>query len=109
MTPPVKPDFSKTQIVDEVTARLEEREAKTPHHRHIEDLGFVVAILVTLIYALAEAARRIGWCHGDCTKDPGIPWVTLTLAGMCILPKMIGRASTGRIWEFVGSRFGSKS
>lgn len=109
MTEPMKPDFSKTQFVDAVAAKIEEREQKTPRHRHIEDIGFLVAIAMTLLYGLAETARRIGLCHGDCSKDPGIPWVTLTMAFMCILPKMLGRVTAGRVWEVVGARFGGKS
>lgn len=101
-------DLSDTQIIERVEARLEEKEAKTPRHRYIEDIGFICAIFLGMTYGLAESARRVGWCHGDCTKDPGFPWVTITFAAMCILPKMLGRATSGKIWELAASRFGGK-
>jgi hypothetical protein len=67
--------------------------------RRLEDWGMGAAIAVGCLAALA----RIGvnsWCSvRPCPAyRPGFPWELWLLMGMLVLPKVLGRATAGRIW-----------
>lgn len=74
--------------------------------RLLEDIGFVVGLLLASLYCVAESLARVGFRLG--TSDPitGIPWVTLAMVGLCIGPKMIGRATMGTVWTSIAAKFG---
>lgn len=77
-----------------------------PRSRLIEDVGFVVGLVLASVYCLAEALARVGFRLGTSEPITGVPWVTLAIVFLCIAPKMIGRVSAGRAWEFIASRVG---
>lgn len=98
MTPPVKPDLSDTQV-----ARIADvMESRTPadrsHSRMVEDIGFGVGVIMALVYGSLEALRSVGWSLGKCEVTPGLPWVTIIMVTLCVAPKMLGRATAGKVW-----------
>lgn len=107
MTNP-KPDLSATQI-ERVAVAIEQRAPANPRHRWLEDLGFIIAILMMITYGAAETLSSLGWRLGTCAVETRIPWVTLALAFMCILPKTVGRATTGKLWDAIAGRLGAKT
>lgn len=67
--------------------------------RTIENVGFLAAVLIAVLYGLAEAASRVGVSLGECGHSHGIPWGLAIISGALVLPKTVGRATAGRIWE----------
>ena len=64
----------------------------------------IVAILVSAAAALLKLGIY-GYCSikGTCALyQPGFPTEVWLLMGMLVLPKTIGRASAGRVWEKLG-------
>jgi hypothetical protein len=102
-------NLSETQIIERVEARMEQRESRTPHSRLIEDIGFIVGIVQAMLYGTLEALRHSGVVFGKCEAETGFPWITVIIFIGCVLPKTVGRATTGKIWEFAAGRLGAKS
>lgn len=75
--------------------------------RGVEDVGFLVAILLVLLYGAAEAAAHVGLVRpvpaGATCPPPvhSLPWALVLSVFALVLPKTIGRASAGRIWELL--------
>lgn len=75
--------------------------------RLIEDLGFVVAVLIGGLYAGVEALVAGGILKTDCLER-AFPWgVTMVIAALA-LPKTLGRSTAGRVWEIIAGLFGGK-
>jgi hypothetical protein len=53
---------------------------------------------------------RLGIAFGPCVShDHGFPWGQLVTGAILVLPKTVGRATSGRIWEKIaGIMPGSK-
>lgn len=75
-----------------------ERPASSWRSRLIED---GLAVLGGIIAAAYVVGVEI-WPHvkgtASCASH-GIPWGVVIVVGACVLPKTVGRASAGRIWE----------
>lgn len=71
--------------------------------RFLEDAGFAAAILLGILYGLAEALARIGVRLGPNAPDASFPWGLLIVMAVLAAPKTVGRASAGRVWEGVAS------
>lgn len=76
------------------------------HSRRLEDWGMIVGIAQAALYGVAEFLIHIGVVT---PKSTGIPWMTIALFFGCVLPKTLGRATAGKIWEIIASRFGGKA
>jgi phenylacetate-coenzyme A ligase PaaK-like adenylate-forming protein len=72
--------------------------------RRIEDALAIAGILQAGLYGTLEALASVGWRLGECAADTGLPWVTLAILFACVLPKTLGRATAGRIWEVIANR-----
>lgn len=73
--------------------------------RWVEDLGFLAAILIALVYGAAEAMRVVGFCATrPCSTDHAFPWGLLIICACLVLPKTVGRASAGAVWQAIGER-----
>jgi len=73
--------------------------------RLLENVGFGVGLVVALTYGVAEALSRIGLTLGDqAHADHGIPWGLVIIIGVCVLPKTVGKATSGRLWDALASR-----
>lgn len=68
-----------------------------PRSRGFEDLGFLVGIVNATLYTLGV---QLG------TAQPET-WAVVALNVTLIGPKMLGRATAGRIWERIAGRRGS--
>lgn len=71
--------------------------------RKIEDFGFLVAVIIAGLYALGELAIHVSLAK----RGSGFPYITVILVLALVLPKTVGRATTGRVWEKLADRFGS--
>ena len=80
--------------------------------RVLEDVGFVVGLLMMVGYVgLVEILPALCHALGKCQNAPAdtpFPWVVVTMAALCVAPKMIGRASAGKVWESLAGRLGKK-
>lgn len=76
--------------------------------RFLEDFAFVVAILQAIGYGVAEMLGEQGVRLGRCEANEGFPYVTIVLFLGCVAPKMLGRATAGKIWERIPFLGGSK-
>ena len=56
--------------------------------------GFVLAL-----YAITESLARLGIHFGPCVDGHGFPWGQLITGGILVMPKTLGRATSGRVWE----------
>jgi hypothetical protein len=78
--------------------------------RWLEDVGFVVGILLGIAYVglveiLPTACYSLDVCQ-QAPVDHPFPWVLVAIIALCIAPKMIGRSTAGRVWEAIAARFG---
>jgi hypothetical protein len=64
--------------------------------RFLENLGFVAGIVNATLYTLGV---KLG------PAEPAT-WAVVVLNATLIAPKMLGRASAGRIWDAIAARFG---
>lgn len=66
--------------------------------RFWEHAGFATAILIGLLYGVAEATARLGICIGKCTTfDASFPWGLLIVMLILAAPKTLGRMQAGQI------------
>jgi len=70
----------------------------TDRHRWLEDIGFIVGIANATLYTLGI---KLGPANPE-------TWAVVALNATLIAPKMLGRATAGRIWDNIASRFGGK-
>lgn len=62
--------------------------------RWIEGAGFVAAILVGVGYGAAEIVARLKGI-----PETGFPWGMFIMQAVMALPKTVGRATAGKVWE----------
>ena len=76
------------------------------HGRRAENVlayaGAAQAVFAGVLESLVRAGFRLG--AGDAVS--GVPWVNLAILGVCVLPKTVGRATAGRVWDAIAGRFG---
>jgi hypothetical protein len=65
--------------------------------RLLEDVGFAAAIAVGIFAAGREAIAP---------SAGGFPWALAIVMAVLAAPKTLGRATSGRLWEALASRFG---
>ena len=78
-------------------------------HRGIETGAFLLGVLLLAAYGLAETLSMLGWRLGEHDGHHGFPWGQFVIGGLLIAPKMLGRATAGKIWDWLGSKMGSKA
>lgn len=71
--------------------------------RRIEDWLAIAGVAQAMLYGIAEFLIHIGVVT---PKSHGVPYMTIALFLGCVLPKTVGRASAGKIWEILANRFG---
>lgn len=72
--------------------------------RLLEDIAFIVGIAIAVLYAIGEFLTSMGWCIKTCNPHAGVPWMTVVLFAGCVLPKTLGRATAGKVWDAIASR-----
>lgn len=81
-------------MIDERLALLHKRA------RGVEDYGMYVGLAIAALYGLSEAVVYTATSLG-LVPEPGetrVPWITVILFVGCVLPKTIGRVTTGKVW-----------
>jgi hypothetical protein len=66
--------------------------------RLLENVGFLIGIANATLYTLGV---KLG------VAEPAT-WAVVVLNATLIAPKMLGRASAGRIWDAIAGRFGGR-
>lgn len=66
--------------------------------RLLENVGFLMGIIVVSGFGAAEAVGHLGMRLGDCGHIDGIPWGIVTVAGVLCMPKMFGKVTAGQVW-----------
>lgn len=92
--------------VERIAVRVQERGAAS---RYIENGLAIVGILQAGLYGTLEALASVGWRLGKCEAETGFPWITAFILGVCVLPKTVGRATAGKVWETLGAIVGRKA
>jgi hypothetical protein len=103
---PRRPDLSETQIVERVQARIDTKGKS--HSRFIEDLLAIAGIIQAMLYGTLEALRHSGVVFGKCEAESGFPWITVIIFLGCVLPKTVGRATAGAVWQTISQKLGGK-
>lgn len=70
--------------------------------------GLLAAAYVIGVEVLPSVRYSLGKCATAMPADHGIPWGVVLVVGGLVLPKTIGRATSGRVWDALASRFGVK-
>lgn len=83
-------------------AQIQVHETQQRKGRKIENIGFYAAVFVGTLYALAETVTHVGVTFGKGDHNDSFPWGVLIMVVTFSLPKILGRATAGRIWEKVG-------
>ncbi len=67
--------------------------------RKIEDWGMLVGLCLGLLYGIGEIVVHVVVSLGirPYTEAP-FPWIIVMFFLGCILPKTLGRATTGQVW-----------
>lgn len=76
--------------------------------RILEDVAFALGIVLLGSYALSETLLNLGWRLGPHEPGHDFPWGQVLISAIFIAPKLLGRATAGKIWDAIGRRFGAK-
>lgn len=74
--------------------------------RAIENALALAGMVPAFLYGIAESAARIGLHFGDHQEDHGMPWGIIVILAICVAPKTVGKATSGKIWSVLAARFG---
>jgi hypothetical protein len=76
-----------------------ERTTMIRTNRTAETAAFLIGVVALGLHMVAEALGHVGYRLGPCTVEPlrSVPWGVLVGSALLIAPKMIGRATAGKI------------
>lgn len=92
-------------IAEHVAIEFEKR-GTTPGQR-AENIALYFGLFVAGIGILVESIKQLGLAKGQVCADHWwqmVPWFNLAVLFVCVLPKMVGRQTYGKIWESFASR-----
>jgi predicted DCC family thiol-disulfide oxidoreductase YuxK len=96
-------------IAEAVAVKIEHRHGVAEKGRQAENVSLYFGLGVAALGVLVESAKNLGLVKGAVCAEHWwqmIPWFNLSVLVVCVLPKMVGRATYGKIWENLSSRFG---
>lgn len=71
--------------------------------RLLEDVGFACGLLLLTLRGLAEIAHEVAAALIELREHSHqFPWAFLMGCALLVAPKMVGRATAGRVWEAIG-------
>lgn len=80
--------------------------------RFIENALAVLGGLMAAAYVgLVEILPRACYALGRCAREPtnaDVPWGVVIVVGALVLPKTVGRATAGKVWEGIATRLGRR-
>lgn len=87
-----------------------EREATIRHaSRRLEDYCLYVALLIAGVYGIAEVVIYTIVSLGLKPRvDAAFPWITVMFFVGCIIPKVLGRTTGGKIWITLAEGFAKR-
>lgn len=98
--------LTKTAVGRMIDAEFDERAAKIQRTARLaEDRGFYVALCIAALYATGEFVVYMGLVTPP--ADRGFPWMTAGLFVGCVIPKILGRTTGGKIWLILANAFAS--
>lgn len=109
MTDPTLPIPPAPGKVTETTTTITKVEAPNRFSRKVEDAGLLLCLVLFGLWMLTAVLRGQGYILGPCQNlhAPGFPWEFVVSGGTFALPKIIGRATAGRVWERLAGRGGT--
>jgi hypothetical protein len=76
--------------------------------RKVEDGGLLICVVMFGLWMLTAVLKNAGYIVGPCKNlSSGFPWEFLVSGAMLALPKIVGRATAGRVWEKLAGRGGA--
>lgn len=78
-------------------------------HRFAETAAFVLGVLIMASYGVAESLSLLGFRLGQHDGHHGFPWGQFVIGALLVAPKLLGRATAGKIWDAIGAKFGAKA
>lgn len=91
----------------ETTVKTKVTPAKEPSSfsRKVEDGGLLICVVMFGLWMLTAVLKNAGYIVGPCKNlSSGFPWEFLVSGAMLALPKIVGRATAGRVWEKLAGR-----
>lgn len=101
-TLPVPPAGTVKQTVTTTT----QVEAPNKFSRKVEDAGLLMCAVLFGLWMLTAVLKGQGYILGPCQnlQPPGFPWEFVVSGATFAIPKILGRATAGRIWGSVAGR-----
>lgn len=94
----------------ETTTITTKVEAPNSFSRKVEDGGLLICVVMFGLWMLTAVMKNAGYIIGPCRDhQSGFPWEFLVSGAMLALPKIVGRATAGRVWEKLAGRGGTPS
>lgn len=96
-------------IAGEVVERMERRGA-TPGQK-AENISLYFGLGAAGLGVLVESLKQSGLIPGVACAEHWwqmVPWFNLSVLVICVLPKVLGRVTYGKVWEGVAARIGGK-
>lgn len=73
--------------------------------RRVEDGGLLLCLVLFALWMAVAVMRSAGYIVGPCKNlGGGFPWEFVVSGATFALPKVLGRATAGRIWGTVAGR-----
>jgi len=73
--------------------------------RKVEDGGLLMCVVMFGLWMLTAVMKNAGYIVGPCKNlVNGFPWEFIASGAFLALPKIVGRATAGRIWERLAGR-----
>lgn len=70
--------------------------------RTVENICAIAGLVVLSTFGLAETLSRLGVTFGPC-HEHGFPWGQVIAGSILVLPKTVGRATAGKVWNKIAS------
>jgi len=110
MTDPNIPIPPVGTVTKTTTEKVSVEPAKPPpssFSRKVEDGGLLICVVMFGLWMLTAVMKNAGYIVGPCKNlSSGFPWEFLVSGAMLALPKIVGRATAGRVWEKLAGRGG---
>ena len=103
MTDPATPPTPGT--VKQTTTTTMEVKQPNSFSRKVEDGGLLLCVVMFGLWMLTAVLKNAGYIVGPCKNlVAGFPWEFIASGAFLALPKIVGRATAGRIWERLAGR-----
>ena len=88
-----------------VSTTAEQVAKSSPFSRRVEDGGLLMCAVLMGLWMLVAVLKNAGYIIGPCKNlEAGFPWEFVVSASLFAVPKIVGRATAGRIWDKLPGR-----